>query len=159
MICRFGEVCIEPAELCTGGCARICEDGSVPLRVGIDLTSVDAVRDSLSAHGQHYLTRIYTERELDGCRTDRGIAIERLAGRFAAKEAAMKVLRPDNEDALPWHSIEVISAPGGWVYLQLSGGAADLAENAGIEDLQLSITHEGSQACAVVVAELRNGCR
>jgi holo-[acyl-carrier protein] synthase len=131
----------------------------VPLRVGIDLVCVDAVGESLSAHGQRYLDRIYTAHELESCRTDSGVGVDRLAARFAAKEAAIKVLRPDRQDALPWHSIEVISAPSGSVSLQLDGAAAQLADNAGIEDLQLSITHEGSRACAVVVAELRDGCR
>jgi holo-[acyl-carrier protein] synthase len=131
----------------------------VAVRVGVDLVSVDAVRESVRTHGERYLARVYTDRELDACRTDDGIAVERLAARFAAKEAAMKVLRPSAQDALAWRSIEVVGQPGGWVALQLSGGAAELAEEAGIEDLQLSITHEGLYACAVVVAELRNGCR
>jgi len=137
----------------------LCEDGPVPLRVGIDLVNVDAVGESVSAHGEQYLARVYSERELDACRTGAGIALERLAARFAAKEAAMKVLRPGPKDAVPWPSIEVLSAPDGWVSLELGGAAAALAEAAGIEELQLSITHEGSQACAVVIAELRDGCR
>jgi holo-[acyl-carrier protein] synthase len=129
------------------------------MRVGIDLVSVEAVQESISAHGERYLQRVHTEGELDACRNGSGFVLERLAGRFAAKEAAMKVLRPSAEQALPWGSIEVISQADGWVALQLSGAAAELAEEAGIEDLQLSITHEGQHACAVVVADLREGCR
>jgi holo-[acyl-carrier protein] synthase len=131
----------------------------MPLRVGIDLVDVDAVGESLDTHGEQYLARVYTDRELDACRSATGIAVERLAARFAAKEAAMKVLRPSSQDAIPWPSIEVLSAAGGWVSLELGGAAAELAEQAGIEELQLSITHEGTQACAVVIAELRDGCR
>ncbi len=131
----------------------------MPFRVGIDLASVDAVEQSLSAHGDAYLARVYTPRELDHCRGEHGVSVERLAARFAAKEAAIKVLRPSEHDALAWSSIEVVVQPGGWVALELTGAAARLAAETGIEALQLSITHEGPQAAAVVVAEMRDGCR
>jgi holo-[acyl-carrier protein] synthase len=131
----------------------------VPLRVGIDLASVDSIEESVREHGEHYLKRVYTERELRDCESGSGVLAERLAARFAAKEAAIKVLRPNEQDALPWRSIEVLSAASGSVALQLSGPAAALAAEAGIEDLQLSITHEGPHACAVVIAELRGDCR
>ena len=120
---------------------------------------MDSISESIERHGEHYLKRVYTDRELRDCESPTGVVAERLAARFAAKEAAIKVLRPSQGDAVPWSSIEVISEPGGAVALRLSGPAAALAAGAGIEDLQLSITHEGLQACAVVVAELRQGCR
>lgn len=129
------------------------------LRVGIDLATVDSIAESIERHGEHYLKRVYTDHELRDCESSTGVVAERLAARFAAKEAAIKVLRPSESEAVPWSSIEVISEPGGSVALRLSGPAAALAAEAGIEDLQLSITHEGLQACAVVVAELRQGCR
>lgn len=122
----------------------------MPLRVGIDLVAVDSVEHAMAEH-EHYLTRVYTERELADCATPGGIAAERLAARFAAKEAALKVLRP-SEQGVPWTAIEVRRDPGGWVGLELSGTAAELAANAGVEDLTLSITHENGFAAAVVVA-------
>ena len=121
--------------------------------------SVAAVRESVEAHGAAYLERVYTAGELDGCRGPGGIAPERLAARFAAKEAAMKVLRPAADDAVPWDAIEVLGGRGDWVSLRLGGEAAELADREGIESLELSITHEGESACAVVIAELREGCR
>jgi holo-[acyl-carrier protein] synthase len=137
----------------------LCEDGPVPLRVGIDLASVDSVAESVQEHGQHYLERVYTDAELRDCESEAGVLAERLAARFAAKEAAIKVLRPGAQDVLPWRSIEVLSTLSGAVALQLSGPAAALAAEAGIEDLQVSITHEGLHACAVVIAEIRGDCR
>jgi holo-[acyl-carrier protein] synthase len=120
-------------------------------RVGIDLVSVDSVRESIDAHGDHYLKRVYTERELSDCATERGVDPERLAARFAAKEAALKVLRP-GEVGLPWNEIEVQRTAEGWVRVQLLGAAAALAASAGIGELALSITHERGLAAAVVVA-------
>jgi holo-[acyl-carrier protein] synthase len=115
------------------------------------LVAVDTVRESIRVHADHYLKRVYTLRELDDCLTPQGIDPERLAGRFAAKEATLKVLRPHNE-AIPLNTIEVCRDPSGWVELELSGPAAALAGAAGVEQLSLSIAHESGFATAVVVA-------
>jgi holo-[acyl-carrier protein] synthase len=122
------------------------------LRVGTDLVLIDTVRGSIEAHAEHYLERVYTEREIEDCRGSGGIDAERLAARFAAKEATLKVLRP-REEGIPWNSIEVRRDPSGWVELELSGPAAALAADAGVIELSLSIAHEGDFATAVVVAD------
>jgi holo-[acyl-carrier protein] synthase len=128
----------------------------MPMRVGIDLVEVDSIKESVEKHGEHYLRRIYTERELADCaRADGALDIQRLAGRFAAKEATIKVLRPTVEDPLPWLCLEVVGHQSGWAALELSGQAAAMAQTTGIQDLQLSITHDASHVCAVVIAELR----
>jgi holo-[acyl-carrier protein] synthase len=139
----------------------------MPVRVGIDLASVDAVRDSIESHGARYLERVFSERELSDCGSTAaspeatadsephaGVDPERLAARFAAKEATLKVLRA-RDHAVPWRDIEVRREPSGSVELLLTGRAATLAEHAGITDLALSLTHEQGLASAVVVAELR----
>lgn len=128
----------------------------VPVRVGIDLVTVDSVRDSLDAHGEHYLARVYTAGEREDCATPTGVDPERLAGRFAAKEATLKVLRP-GEVGVPWYCIEVVRDAGGWVELELSGPAAAVAADGGVTDLALSITHEGGFASAVVIASFASG--
>jgi|SRR6185312_11452307 len=123
----------------------------MPLRVGTDLVLIDTVRESIETHAEHYLERVYTRREVEDCSTVDGVDPQRLAGRFAAKEAALKVLRP-REEGIAWSSIEVRRDPHGWVELELSGPAAALATDAGVTDLSLSISHEGEFASAVVVA-------
>jgi holo-[acyl-carrier protein] synthase len=131
---------------------------AVAVRVGIDLVSVQSVRDSLRAHEDRYLERIYTAREVTDCRTAGVLDAERLAGRFAAKEATLKVLRP-RDGGIPWSAIEVRRDPGGWVELQLTGAAAELAEAAGVAELAVSLTHEAGFASAVVIAELHPNSR
>jgi holo-[acyl-carrier protein] synthase len=128
----------------------------MPLRVGTDLVLIETVRDSIDAHAEHYLERVYTEREVEDCTTPEGVDPERLAARFAAKEATLKVLRPRDE-GIPWNAIEVRRDPSGWVELALSGPAASLATDAGVTDLSLSISHEGQFASAVVVASCSQG--
>jgi holo-[acyl-carrier protein] synthase len=126
------------------------------LRVGTDLVLVDTVRESLDRHAEHYLERVYTRREVEDCRSARGLDAERLAARFAAKEATLKVLRP-REEGIPWSAIEVRRDPSGWVALELSGPAAALADREGVTELSLSIAHEGDFATAVVVASCTSG--
>src|SRR3954471_6968262 len=100
--------------------------------VGIDLVDIDDVRNALDTHGDRYLRRIYTEREI---KDSRGRP-ELLAERFAAKEAALKALRRADEP-LPWRAVEV-RGDSVWV----EGRAAALA---------VSATHEGPVAAAVAV--------
>jgi holo-[acyl-carrier protein] synthase len=122
------------------------------LRVGTDLVLVETVAEAVREHGDRYLKRVYTAGERADCGTDP----ERLAARFAAKEAALKVLRPGDE-AVPWTEIEVVRDASGWVELLLSGRAAALAAEARVVGLALSFTHEAGFASAVVIAELETG--
>lgn len=130
-----------------------------PLRVGVDLVDVGDVRDAVGVHGERYLRRVYTEREVADCRAGDGeVAPARLAARFAAKEATLKVLRPARDRAVPWRSIEVRRHPEGWVDLELTGAAAAHAAAAGLHGLAVSLTHEGDHASAVVVGQVTS-CR
>ena len=124
------------------------------LRVGIDLVKVTTVSSSIDEHGEHYLHRVYTDAEIADCTGPAGLDPLRLASRFAAKEATMKVLRV-GDAAVPWPAIEVRRNPGGAPEVVLHGPAAQRADDDGIEDLALSFTHEEEYAGAVVVAQLR----
>ena len=90
-------------------------------------------------------------REVDDCRGPSGrVEPERLAARFAAKEAAIKAL-PGAGEGVRLTTIEVVSGADGQVRLELSGRAAELASEAGVEEIALSITHEAGIAAATVV--------
>jgi holo-[acyl-carrier protein] synthase len=122
--------------------------------VGIDLIAVESVAESVRTLGDRYLQRVYTEREIDECSIGHGVDFERLAARFAAKEATLKVLRPGRDEGLSLRCIEVQSDAAGWVGIELTDGAAALAAKAGLAHFELSLTHEGGFASAVVVAEV-----
>ena len=121
-------------------------------RVGIDLVSVESVRESLELHGEHYLRRVFTEQEVADSQSGASVSPERLAARFAAKEAALKALRVPPDEAVPLPSIEVVRHRSGWLDLRVSGRAAELAAAAGITGFAVSVTHEGPFAAAIVVA-------
>jgi len=126
------------------------------MRVGMDLVEVAQVAESVERFGERYVSRIYTDHEIACCRRDgrdsRGTtyAVESLAARFAAKEAVLKVLRPGDEQPA-WRSIELHRMTGGWCEIRLSGRAAELATEAGLGELVVSLSHEATLAAAVVV--------
>jgi holo-[acyl-carrier protein] synthase len=127
--------------------------GADSVRVGTDLCSVQDVADSVEHFGDRYLRRVYTDHELEYCSSDPMLSAERLAARFAAKEATVKVLRPT--DVRPdWRTIEVRRDPAGWCELSLTGSAARLAQDAKIGALAVSMSHDGGIANAVVVATM-----
>jgi holo-[acyl-carrier protein] synthase len=121
------------------------------IRVGSDVLSVQHVAESVARFGDRYLRRIYTDHEICSSTGSPPARAARLAARFAAKEATIKVLRPVGHQP-DWRSIEVQRHAEGWCTMALSGHAATLAEQAGITDLAVSLTHEADVAAAVVVA-------
>jgi holo-[acyl-carrier protein] synthase len=116
------------------------------LRVGIDLVQVSRIAGSLASFGERFLARIYTPTELAYARGEP----ERLAARFAAKEAAKKAL---DLDGVAWRDIEVVRGPSGGLDLRLHGAARAAADALGTRELALSMSHEGDFATAIVIAQ------
>ena len=126
------------------------------LRVGMDLVEVEQVAASVERFGDRYLNRVFTAHEVASCPGPPSVAAPGLAARFAAKEATIKVLRPTANQP-DWRSMEVRRTTGGWCTMVLSGHAAAMADEAGIEELAVSLTHEETVAGAVVVALCHGG--
>jgi holo-[acyl-carrier protein] synthase len=120
------------------------------LRVGTDLVHVSEISNSIEAFGERYLARVFTPAELLTCRSTNGYSVERLAARFAAKEAATKVLRPD--EGLSYHNIEIVLDDAGAPKLVLHEAARRRAEALGLQDTSLSVSHDGDYAVAIVAA-------
>jgi holo-[acyl-carrier protein] synthase len=126
------------------------------LSVGVDVTSVAEVASAVRRFGDRYVRRVFTPAEAAYCRAASGAAASRrFAARFAAKEAAVKVLQPDSPWS-DWRAIEVRRHQSGRCALVLHRRAAALAAARGIEHLAVSISHDGNHAAAIVVA-LRTG--
>ena len=118
--------------------------------VGIDMVRVADVAASVARFGSRYLERIYTAGEL--AYAGRGTIDERnrrLAARFAAKEATLKVLAPSGH-WFDWRHLEVIRDPAGPCFMRLHGAAARLALQQDLGALAMSLTHEEPFAVAVV---------
>ena len=125
---------------------------STPLRIGSDLVWIPEIADALEQFGERYLNRIFSAREQADSDGEQQKRIASLAARFAAKEAVMKILRPTADTALPWRSIEIVRQSGGHPDIVLHGAARLLAQQAKIQHLTLSMSHEKDYASATAVA-------
>ena len=114
--------------------------------IGLDIIEIDRIEGAIARWGDRFLHRVYTEAELELARK----RIPALAARFAAKEAVMKTLGTGGT-GVHWREIEVLNLPGGEPVLRLYGGARDRADELGLGDLAVSLTHSRKYALASVV--------
>ena len=117
--------------------------------LGLDATDIERVADTIQRYGDRFLHRIFTPGEVDYCRRRRDPAIH-FAGRFAAKEAAMKALGTGHSQGVLWRDVEVVRR-GGPPQLALHGGAGRRFATIGGRKSLLTITHSETLALAEVI--------
>ncbi len=120
--------------------------------LGVDIAEVNRIEAAITRHGQAFLHRIFTAAEIAYCERHRN-RFERYAGRFAAKEAAMKALGTGWARGVRWVDIEVTRRPSGQPTLELHGATREHADRLGVHRASLSITHSGNTALAQVILE------
>jgi holo-[acyl-carrier protein] synthase len=118
--------------------------------LGIDVCSVARIGAIVERHGALFAERVFTEGELAHAGTG-PVRGERLAARWAAKEAAIKALGAPQ--GLRWHDMEVVNGPDGAPSLVLRGAAAAGASERGAKRILLSLSHAAGVAVAVVILE------
>jgi holo-[acyl-carrier protein] synthase len=119
------------------------------LGIGIDATDIPRVAEMFARYGDRFLHRVFTDREIAYCTRHRNPA-PHLAGRFAAKEAAMKALGTGHACGVLWRDVEVVRADGP-PELLLHGAAADRASTLHVVRALLTITHADTLAVAQVM--------
>src|SRR5260221_2701755 len=117
--------------------------------LGLDATDIDRIADTIERYGERFLRRIFTEGEVAYC-TRRRVPAIHFAGRFAAKEAAMKALGTGHSQGVLWRDVEVVRH-GGPPQLHLHGGAARPFPPIGGTSSLLTITHSDDLAMAQVI--------
>ena len=123
------------------------------LGTGIDLAELPRIEKSLNRWGQRFLTRILAKEELPLLPANGARQAAWLAGRFAAKEAAVKALGTGFAQGIGPKDIAVIAQKDGSPRLLLHGKAQLRAQDMGVARMHLSITHERAMAAAVVILE------
>ncbi len=121
--------------------------------IGVDIIDISRLERSVELYGNRFISRVFTEREIDYCEqlARKG---ERYAARFAAKEAARKAIGAATPvKALAWHDVEIISSTEGAPQLQFHGRAAELIKELGVTRVHISLSHATDQAIAFVVLE------
>src|ERR1700683_4942373 len=113
--------------------ARFGSEAHVIVGLGLDIAKIDRIEAALRRHGAPILERLYTPAEVAYCESFRG-NFERFAGRFAAKEAAMKALGTGWRHGVRWRDIEVVREPTGKPSLRLEGVARGFADRLGVKN-------------------------
>ncbi len=119
---------------------------------GVDIAEVGRIRAAVERHGDRFLKRVFTPDEVSYC-LSKANAAERLAARFAAKEAGMKAIGTGLSHGVTWQSVEVVRFPGQRPTLAFSGKAAEIAARMGCKRTHLSLSHTADQAIAHVILE------
>jgi len=117
--------------------------------LGLDLTDIDRIADVIDRYGERFLRRIFTDAEIAYCARRRVPAIH-FAGRFAAKEAAMKALGTGHSHGVLWRDVEIVRR-GGPPRLEWHGGAARRFSAIGGRSSLVTITHSDTIAAAEVL--------
>jgi holo-[acyl-carrier protein] synthase len=120
--------------------------------MGIDIAEVQRIGAVIESQKERFLRRVFTPDEVAYCEQFKN-RYERYAGRFAAKEAAMKALGTGWSRGVRWVDLEVVRERGGRPTLALKGEAKKIAEALGVKNVAVSITHTAEQAIAQVIFE------
>jgi holo-[acyl-carrier protein] synthase len=123
------------------------------LTSGVDLIEIARVRRVLDRYGDRFLERVFTPAEVLYCRA----RPPELAARFAAKEAVAKALgvgmRMMARDGIGWRDAEIVGDGRGKPLVRLHGRAAERADELGLTEWAISLSHTHEHAIAFVVAQ------
>ena len=117
---------------------------------GIDLVDCPRIEKMIKRHGKRFLERVFTATEQAYAQSNKN-RIEKLAGRFAAKEAILKLMGTGWRGKIAWTDIEVVNNPVGQPEVTLSGEVKKIADKLGIKHISVSITHTANFAIASAV--------
>jgi holo-[acyl-carrier protein] synthase len=120
--------------------------------VGSDIVECLRIARMIERHGEQFLRRVYTDREIQACNATKRTT-ESFAGRWAAKEAILKALGGPATRVIPWTEIEVRGAgPDGRPQVMLCGATRDKARGLRVADIHLSVAHCRMYATAYALA-------
>ncbi len=123
---------------------------------GIDLVDCPRIEEMVARHGERFVQRIFTAAEQAYAESNKN-KIEKLAGRFAAKEAILKLMGTGWRGKIAWTDIEIINNSSGQPEVTLDGEVEKIAEKLGIKHISVSITHTANFAIASAVALTEKG--
>ena len=124
--------------------------------VGVDIVDIARIQALLDRYGERFLRRVYTEAE-SAYAMDGANRAERLAGRFAVKEALMKALGTGKSQGILWRDVETVRGRFGKPEVRLHGQAVKWVKVRGWGAAHVSITHDGGKAVAFVILEKAGG--
>jgi len=124
--------------------------GGKVIGIGTDIIECVRIAQMIEKHGEIFLNRVFTAREIQYCSTRRA-ANQHYAGRWAAKEAVLKVLGTGWARGILWTDIEVVNEVSGAPAIRLDNRAVEIASERGIHQIQISISHCCAYATAFAI--------
>ena len=118
---------------------------------GIDIVECHRIAKVWENHGQRFLDRILTPQEQERAKLYTKNPTPFVAGRWAAKEAVLKMIGTGWRGRISWKDIEVLPDELGQPVVTLGGETARLADQMGIKRVLLSITHTNEHAVASAI--------
>ncbi|MBN2590224.1 MAG: holo-ACP synthase [Sedimentisphaerales bacterium] len=118
---------------------------------GIDLVDFPRIEEMINRHKDRFIDRIFTKAEQAYADSKRN-SVEKYAGRFAAKEAILKLIGTGWRGKIAWTDIEVVNTSSGQPQVNLDGEVKKIAEKLGITQISISITHTANFAIASAIA-------
>lgn len=118
--------------------------------IGTDIVEIERIRRMIERHGDQFVRRCFTALEIEYASRHRDSAV-RYAGRWAAKEAVVKVLGTGFIQGITFHDVEVVSLHTGKPTVRLSGQAGSIAEGLAITEIKLTISHSREYATATAI--------
>jgi holo-[acyl-carrier protein] synthase len=116
--------------------------------IGIDIIEIDRIKDSVEKYGDHFLNKVYTEKELEYC-LGKFNKYQHLAARFAAKEAVFKALTTGWNKEIGWQDIEIYNEPNGMPLVKLKGDLSASLSNG--KNLKISMSHSRDYVTCVAI--------
>ena len=120
--------------------------------IGVDIVDVSRIAKMADRYGERFLRRVFTDAEA-AYAAGSGNPAERLAGRFAVKEAVMKALGTGKSQGILWRDVETVRGNFGKPVVHLHGQAVRWMKRRGADAVHVSITHDGGKAVAFVIME------
>ena len=124
--------------------------------IGVDIVDIERVSRMLDRYKDRFVKRVFTDDEEKYA--NRSIRpAERLAGRFAVKEAFMKAIGTGKSNGMLWRDVETVRGPMGRPKVNLYGKAGKYLNMLNANNVHVSITHDGGKAVAFVIIERAGG--
>lgn len=123
------------------------------ITTGIDIIEVSRVKEAIEEQNNKFLSKIYTEKEIEYCLNTGKMEYQHFAARFAAKEAVFKAISEfikDNENEY-WRKIEVLNDNNGRPKINLG-----IKLSKDIDSIDISISHIKELAIANVVVVFKD---
>lgn len=124
--------------------------GGRVIGIGTDIIECVRIAQMIEKHGELFLNRVFTAREIQYCSTRRA-ANQHYAGRWAAKEAVLKVLGTGWARGILWTDIEVVNEVSGAPSIRIVNRAAEIATDRGIAQVLITISHCRAYATAFAI--------